>query len=245
MNLYNLLKDRILILDGAMGTMVQRFALQESDFRSERFANHPVLLKGNNDILVLTQPEIIKGIHEKYLLAGADIIETSSFNANRISQSEYKCEALCGEINRRAAQLAREMADKYSTPEKPRFVAGSVGPTSRTCSMSPDVENPAFRNVTFDELVAAYKEQMIAHAQKFRFLTDVKVIAQILPESCLIHVVYQILQQFAGTVGCHFVTDLNTGFAKKLPASLYRVEHKGKILHPERMLVVVTMEQIV
>ena len=162
MNLYNLLKDRILILDGAMGTMVQKFALQESDFRGERFANHPVLLKGNNDILVLTQPEIIKGIHEKYLLAGADIIETSSFNANRISQSEYKCEALCSEINRRAAQLAREMADKYTTPEKPRFVAGSVGPTSRTCSMSPDVENPAFRNVTFDELVAAYKEQMIA-----------------------------------------------------------------------------------
>ena len=162
MNLRNLLRDRILVLDGAMGTMVQRYALQECDFRGDRFAAHPVLLKGNNDILVLTRPDIITEIHDKYLAAGADIIETSTFNANRISQSEYRCEALCGEINRRAAQLAREVADKYSTPEKPRFVAGSVGPTSRTCSMSPDVENPAYRNVTFDELVEAYKEQMIA-----------------------------------------------------------------------------------
>ena len=162
MNLRNLLRDKILVLDGAMGTMVQRYALQECDFRGNRFAAHPVLLKGNNDILVLTRPDIITEIHEKYLAAGADIIETSTFNANRISQSEYRCEGLCGEINRRAAQLAREVADKYSTPEKPRFVAGSVGPTSRTCSMSPDVENPAYRNVTFDELVEAYKEQMVA-----------------------------------------------------------------------------------
>ena len=162
MNLRNLLRDRILVLDGAMGTMVQRYALQECDFRGNRFAAHPVLLKGNNDILVLTRPDIITEIHEKYLAAGADIIETSTFNANRISQSEYRCEGLCGEINRRAAQLAREVADKYSTPDKPRFVAGSVGPTSRTCSMSPDVENPAYRNVTFDELVEAYKEQMVA-----------------------------------------------------------------------------------
>ena len=162
MNLRSLLKNRILVLDGAMGTMVQRYALCEEDFRGERFAAHPVLLKGNNDILVLTRPDVIREIHTKYLAAGADIIETSTFNANRISQSEYKCEALCGEINRRAAQLAREVADNYSTPEKPRFVAGSVGPTSRTCSMSPDVENPAYRNVTFDELVDAYKEQMIA-----------------------------------------------------------------------------------
>ena len=162
MNLRNLLRNRILVLDGAMGTMVQRYALQECDFRGNRFAAHPVLLKGNNDILVLTRPDIITEIHEKYLAAGADIIETSTFNANRISQSEYRCEGLCGEINRRAAQLAREVADKYSTPDKPRFVAGSVGPTSRTCSMSPDVENPAYRNVTFDELVEAYKEQMVA-----------------------------------------------------------------------------------
>ena len=162
MELHDLLKERILVLDGAMGTMVQRYALSDEDFRGQRFASHPVMLKGNNDILVLTRPDIIQEIHTKYLEAGADIIETSTFNANRISQTEYGCEELCYEINRRAAELARKSADKYSTPEKPRFVAGSVGPTSRTCSMSPDVENPAYRNVTFDELVEAYKEQMIA-----------------------------------------------------------------------------------
>ncbi len=162
MELKNILKERVLVLDGAMGTMVQGYALQEHDFRGERFSAHPVLLKGNNDILVLTRPDVIREIHEKYLAAGADIIETSTFNANAVSQSEYRCEAFCGEINRRAAELAREAADRYSTPEKPRFVAGSVGPTSRTCSMSPDVENPAYRNVTFDELASAYKEQMTA-----------------------------------------------------------------------------------
>ena len=162
MKLRNILKERILVLDGAMGTMVQRYALQESDFRGERFAGHTTLLKGNNDILVLTRPDIIREIHAKYLAAGADMIETSTFNANRISQAEYRCESLCGEINRRAAELARKVADEFSTPDKPRFVAGSVGPTSRTCSMSPDVENPALRNVTFDELVEAYKEQMTA-----------------------------------------------------------------------------------
>ena len=162
MELHNILKNRILVLDGAMGTMVQGYALQENDFRGDRFSGHPVLLKGNNDILVLTCPDIIREIHTKYLAAGADIIETSTFNANRISQAEYACENLCYEINHKAAMLAREVADEYSTSDKPRFVAGSVGPTSRTCSMSPDVENPAYRNVTFDELVDAYKEQMIA-----------------------------------------------------------------------------------
>ncbi len=162
MELHDILKERILVLDGAMGTMVQRCGLGEEDFRGDRFAEHPVMLKGNNDILVLTRPDVIRGIHSKYLAAGADIIETSTFNANRISQAEYGCENICREINLRAAELARAVADEYSTPDKPRFVAGSVGPTSRTCSMSPDVENPAYRNVTFDELADAYKEQMIA-----------------------------------------------------------------------------------
>ena len=162
MELHDILKERILVLDGAMGTMVQRCGLGEVDFRGDRFAEHPVMLKGNNDILVLTRPDVIRGIHSKYLAAGADIIETSTFNANRISQAEYGCEYICREINLRAAELARAVADEYSTPDKPRFVAGSVGPTSRTCSMSPDVENPAYRNVTFDELADAYKEQMIA-----------------------------------------------------------------------------------
>ena len=160
--LQDILKERILVLDGAMGTMIQKYGLGEPDFRGEQFAAHPVALKGNNDILVLTRPDVITDIHTKYLLAGADIIETCSFNANSVSQSDYACEGYCSIINRRAAELARAAADKFSTPGKPRFVVGSVGPTSRTCSMSPDVENPAARNITFDTLVTAYKEQMTA-----------------------------------------------------------------------------------
>ena len=162
MTIKEALKDRILVLDGAMGTMVQRYGLGESDFRGTLLAGHGKQLKGNNDILVLTRPDVIREIHRRYLDAGADIIETSTFNANRISQAEYGCEHLCAEINRSAAAMARELADKFSTPEKPRFVVGSVGPTSRTCSISPDVENSALRNVTFDMLADAYREQMIA-----------------------------------------------------------------------------------
>ena len=162
MTLRNILEKRILVLDGAMGTMIQRYGLGEDVFRGALFAGHGVQLKGNNDLLVLTRPDVIREIHSKYLAAGADIIETCTFNANAVSQAEYGCEHLCAEINRKAAALAREVADSFATDGKPRFVAGSVGPTGRTCSMSPDVENPAFRNVTFDMLVGAYKEQMTA-----------------------------------------------------------------------------------
>ena len=162
MKLEEALKERVLVLDGAMGTMIQQYALQESDFRGERFMQHPTPLKGNNDLLVLTRPDVVGAIHEKYLAAGADIIETCTFNANHISQDEYGCAALCGEINRAAVRIARELASRYSTPAKPRFVVGSVGPTGRTCSMSPDVENPACRNIIFDALAAAYVEQMEA-----------------------------------------------------------------------------------
>ena len=162
MKLVEAIKDRILVLDGAMGTMIQRYALAEADFRGTLLAGHPQQLKGNNDLLVLTRPDVIRDIHSRYLAAGADIIETCTFNANAISQGEYGCAHLCADINRAAAKLAREVADSYSTPDKPRYVAGSVGPTGRTCSMSPDVENPALRNVTFDMLVEAYKEQMVA-----------------------------------------------------------------------------------
>ena len=154
-------KKRILILDGAMGTMIQRHKLQEADYRGERFKDWPSDLKGNNDLLVLTQPDIIRGIHEAYFEAGADIIETNTFNAQTVSMADYGMEALAFEINVAAAKLAREAADKYTalTPEKPRFVAGAIGPTNRTASLSPDVNNPGFRNITFDELVAAYSEQ--------------------------------------------------------------------------------------
>lgn len=160
MDIKEALKNRILVLDGAMGTMIQQYGLTEEDFRGVRFKEHEVLLKGNNDILTLTRPDVVVGIHEKYLQAGADIIETNTFNANVISQAEYGCEALCDEMNRTAVKLARDIADKYSTTEKPRFVVASIGPTSRTCSISPDVENPAMRNLTFDTLASAYIAQM-------------------------------------------------------------------------------------
>lgn len=162
MDIKEALKDRILVLDGAMGTMVQSYNLGEDDYRGSMFAHHSRQLKGNNDILVLTRPDIIREIHTRYLSAGADIIETSTFNANRISQAEYGCEELCPEINRNAAMLARELADSFSTPGKPRFVAGSVGPTSRSCSISPSIEDTSCRNITFDALASAYKEQMTA-----------------------------------------------------------------------------------
>ncbi|MGC1587111.1 MAG: homocysteine S-methyltransferase family protein [Rhodomicrobium sp.] len=153
--------ERILILDGAMGTMIQRHKLVEADYRGERFKDWPSDLKGNNDLLVLTQPEIIRGIHEAYLDAGADIVETNTFNAQTVSMADYGMEALAFEINVTAAKLAREAADKYTalTPQKPRFATGAIGPTNRTASLSPDVNDPGFRNISFDELVEAYKEQ--------------------------------------------------------------------------------------
>ena len=160
--LKQLLDQRILVLDGAMGTMIQRYGLGEREFRGERFAHTDVELKGNNDLLCLTAPHIIDEIHRAYLEAGADIIETNSFNANAISMADYRLEGAVREINLAAARLARQAADDYSTAEKPRFVAGSVGPTNKSCSMSPDVENPALRSLHFDTLAAAYREQMEA-----------------------------------------------------------------------------------
>lgn len=160
--LKQLLDQRILVLDGAMGTMIQRYGLGEREFRGERFAHTDVELKGNNDLLCLTAPHIIDEIHRAYLEAGADIIETNSFNANAISMADYRLEGAVREINLAAARLARQAADAYSTAEKPRFVAGSVGPTNKSCSMSPDVENPALRSLHFDTLAAAYREQMEA-----------------------------------------------------------------------------------
>ncbi len=153
-----LMAQRILILDGAMGTMVQRKKLAEADYRGERFAAHPKDLKGNNDLLCLTRPDVIGGIHEAYLEAGADILETNSFNGTRVSQGEYGLAELACELNVAAATLARGLADKYSTPDKPRFVAGVLGPTSRTASLSPDVNDPGARNVSFDQLVSDYLE---------------------------------------------------------------------------------------
>lgn len=159
-----LVPERILILDGAMGTMIQQYKLEEKDFRGERFAYIPGQLKGNNDLLCLTRPDVIEDIHRKYLEAGADIIETNTFNSTAVSMADYHVEGYVREINLAAARLARALADEYTlaNPDKPRFVAGSIGPTNKTCSMSPDVNNPAFRALTYDELSAAYCEQMEA-----------------------------------------------------------------------------------
>ena len=163
-NITEIVAQRILILDGALGTMIQKYNLTEEEFRGGRFVEQPGQMKGNNDLLCLTAPHIIRDIHRKYLEAGADIIETNTFNAQRVSMADYHVQEYCREINLAAAKLARELADEYTakTPEKPRFVAGSVGPTNKTCSMSPDVNNPAFRAISFDELVDAYQEQMEA-----------------------------------------------------------------------------------
>jgi 5-methyltetrahydrofolate--homocysteine methyltransferase len=163
--LAHLLRERIVVLDGAMGTMIQREALDEEAFRGERFAEHRLDLKGANDVLVLTQPDLIRRIHAAYLSAGADIIETNTFNATSIGLAEYALGPHIGEINREAARLAREAADAASTPDRPRWVAGAIGPTNRTASLSPDVERPGFRNVSFDELKDAYREQIDALAE--------------------------------------------------------------------------------
>ncbi len=159
-----LVRERILVLDGAMGTMIQQYNLTEEDFRGERFMQIPGQLKGNNDLLCLTRPDVIRDIHRKYLAAGADIIETNTFNSTSISMADYHMQEYVREINLAAVRLAREVADEFTalTPGKPRFVAGSVGPTNKTCSMSPDVNNPAFRALAYDELSAAYYEQMEA-----------------------------------------------------------------------------------
>lgn len=154
------LQDHILVLDGAMGTMIQRYPLEEADFRGDRFTSHASSLKGNNDLLNLTRPDIIFDIHKEYLAAGADIIETNTFSGTTIAQADYQLEDAVYDINFQGAKLARNAADLFT--DKPRFVAGSIGPTNRTASISPDVNNPGYRAVSFDDLKTAYKEQIEA-----------------------------------------------------------------------------------
>ncbi len=154
-----ILQQRIAIIDGAMGTMIQRYKLTEADFRGERFAQHSKDLKGNNDLLVMTRPDVIREIHAQYLAAGADIIESNTFGATSIAQEDYALGHIAREMNVAAARVARSAADEYSTPDKPRFVAGALGPTPRTASISPDVNDAGARNVSFDQLRDAYREQ--------------------------------------------------------------------------------------
>ena len=155
-----ILQQRIAILDGAMGTMIQRFKLNEAQYRGERFKDFHKDVKGNNELLSLTRPDVIRDIHERYLAAGADLIETNTFGATTIAQADYDMPELAYEMNVTSARIAREACDKYSTPDKPRFVAGAVGPTPKTASISPDVNDPGARNVSFEELRAAYYEQV-------------------------------------------------------------------------------------
>ena len=159
-----ILQNRILVLDGAMGTMLQAYKFSEEDFRGERFKDYPVSLKGNNDLLSITQPIAIKEIHAKYFEAGADIVETNTFSSTTIGMADYQMENLIYELNYQSAKLAKEVAVEFTKnePHKLRFVAGSIGPTNRTASMSPDVDDPGFRGITFEELRVAYKEQVEA-----------------------------------------------------------------------------------
>ena len=159
--LYQNLQQKILVLDGAMGTMLQRYQFTEEDYRGERFKNWESPLKGNNDLLSLTQPHAIEAVHKKYLEAGADIIETNTFSATTIAMADYHMEDLVYELNYESAKIARKVCDEFTalTPEKPRFVAGSIGPTNKTASLSPDVNDPGYRAITFEELRIAYKQQ--------------------------------------------------------------------------------------
>ena len=156
------LKERILVLDGAMGTMIQRYKLEEEDFRGELLKDRPGSLKGNNDLLSLTRPDVIKEIHEAYFAAGADIAETNTFSGTSIAQADYSLEDIVYDLNYQSAKIAKEAADRFTAkePNKPRYVAGSIGPTNRSAGLSPDVNDPGFRNVTFDQLVEAYTEQI-------------------------------------------------------------------------------------
>ena len=158
----DILRNRVLVLDGAMGTMIQKYSLSEEDFRGERFINHNCDLKGNNDLLSITQPQIIKQIHEEFLEAGADIVETNTFSSNKIAQDDYNLGTIIYDLNFMSAKIAKEAAKKFSSKLKPRFVAGAIGPTNRTASISPDVEDPSFRSITFDQLRISYKEQILA-----------------------------------------------------------------------------------
>ena len=158
-HLKNELKKRILVLDGAMGSLLQTYRLTEEDFRGDQFADHSCELKGYNDLLSITQPDIVREIHTNYCRAGADIIETNTFTSTSVSMADYQLQDHAYQVNFAAAQIAREVADEYTSPDKPRFVAGSMGPTNRSCSISPNVNDPGYRNITFAQLVSAYTTQ--------------------------------------------------------------------------------------
>ncbi|MCR5265035.1 MAG: methionine synthase [Cyanobacteria bacterium RUI128] len=191
----NILQEKILILDGAMGTMIQKYNLSEKDYRGELFKSSAVDLKGNNELLSLTKPEVIKEVHSEYLKAGADIIECNTFSANSISQKDYNLESMVEELNRASVRIAREVAEEYSTPDKPRFIAGSIGPTNKSASISPDVMNPAYRDVSFDELVECYSEQIKVLAEEGVDVFLVETIFDTLNAKAAIYAVRKVLNE--------------------------------------------------
>ena len=193
--LHQLLSERILLLDGAMGTMIQRHKLQEADYRGKRFKDWHTLVQGNNDLLTLTQPQIIHDIHKSFLEVGADIIETNTFNATRTSMADYEMEELAYEINVASSKLAKKIAEEFSTEDKPRFVAGVIGPTSRTCSLSPDVNDPGFRNVTFDELVGFYSESTRGLIEGGADIILIETIFDTLNAKAAIYAVQQVFEE--------------------------------------------------
>ena len=193
--LHQILSQRILLLDGAMGTMIQRNKLQEADYRGKRFKDWHTLVQGNNDLLTLTQPQIIHDIHKSFLEVGADIIETNTFNATRTSMADYEMEELAYEINVASSKLAKKIAEEFSTEDKPRFVAGVIGPTSRTCSLSPDVNDPGFRNVTFDELVGVYSESVRGLIEGGADIILIETIFDTLNAKAAIYAVQQVFEE--------------------------------------------------
>lgn len=202
MDIQQLLSERILIIDGAMGTMIQRHKPEESDFRGERFANHSHPLKGNNDLLTITRPDIIREIHRQYLEAGADIIETNTFSSTSIAQADYGLEALAYELNFEAAKLAKEETSSFTAkdPSRPRFVAGALGPTNKTASLSPDVNNPGYRAVTFDDLRIAYREQVRGLLDGGADILLVETIFDTLNAKAALFAIQELLEERGATV---------------------------------------------
>lgn len=193
-------QQRILVIDGAMGTMIQKLGFGEKEYRGTQFADWKQDVKGNNDMLVLTQPDAIQDIHAAYLAAGADILETNTFSSTTIAMADYGMEGFVDELNLAAARLAREAADAAATPEKPRFVAGAMGPTNRTCSLSPDVNNPGFRNTDFDQMQAAYKQQARALVQGGVDFLLIETIFDTLNAKAAIHAVMELADELGRDV---------------------------------------------
>ncbi len=228
------LNERILVLDGGMGTMIQGYRLSEDDFRGERFADWPCDLKGNNDLLVLSKPSVIKDIHNAYFEAGADIVETNTFNSTTIAMADYQMESLSAEINFEAAKLARACADEWTarTPDKPRYVAGVLGPTNRTASISPDVNDPAFRNITFDQLVVAYRESTRALVEGGSDLILIETVFDTLNAKAAI---YAVKEEFEA-LGVDLRPELRAGPGRAAPVRAGAVAHCGMLRYraPER-----------